>query len=142
LIKRFLECFHFANRLNYKTKQPVPVDLEDELEFMEDKECGDTFRVQLYTLFAGYLQYMAPNTKSLLVISIDDADVNTARVYDLLEDVRKYLQMPNVVVMMAANMTQLESTVEQHFLRQYETSLKYNDSMVSVERCHSIAEFY
>ena len=142
LIKQFLECFHFANRLNYKTKQPVPVDLEDELEFMEDKECGDTFRVQLYTLFEGYLQYMAPKEKSMLVISIDDADVNTARVYDLLEDVRKYLQMPNVVVMMAANMTQLESTVEQHFLRQYETSLKYNDSMVSVERCHSIAEFY
>lgn len=142
LIKQFLACFHFANRLNYKLKQPVPVDLEDELEFMEDKECGDTFRVQLYTLFEGYLQYMAPNTKSMLVISIDDADVNTARVYDLLEDVRKYLQMPNVVVMMAANMTQLESTVEQYFLEQYETSLKYNDSMVSVERCHSIAEFY
>lgn len=142
LIRQFLVCFHFANRLNYKTKQPVPIDLEDELEYMEDKECGDNFRVQLYKLFEGYLRYMAPNGQSMLVISIDDADVNTARVYDLLEDVRKYLQMPKVVVMMAANMTQLESTVEQHFLKQYEASLKHNDSMVSVERCHSIAEFY
>lgn len=142
LIREFLHCFHFANRLNYKIKQPVPVDLEDELEYIEDKECGDTFRVQLYKLFEDYLQYMAPNQKAMLVIPIDDADVNTARVYDLLEDVRKYLQMPKVVVMMAANMTQLESTVEQHFLKQYETSLKYNDSMVNVERCHGIAEFY
>lgn len=142
LIREFLKCFHFANRLNYKTKRPVPMDLEDELEFMEDRECGDTFRVQLYKLFEDYLQYMAPKKQALLVISIDDADVNTARVYDLLEDVRKYLQMPNVVVMMATNMTQLESTVEQHFLEQYKTSLKHDDSMVSVERCHSIAEFY
>lgn len=142
LIREFLKCFHFANRLNYKTKRPVPMDLEDELEFMEDRECGDTFRVQLYKLFEDYLQYMAPKKQAMLVISIDDADVNTARVYDLLEDVRKYLQMPNVVVMMATNMTQLESTVEQHFLEQYKTSLKHADSMVSVERCHSIAEFY
>lgn len=142
LIKQFLRCFHFANRLNYKTKQPVPLDLEDELEFMEDKECGDTFRIQLYTLFEAYLQYMSPEKDSMLVISIDDADVNTARVYDLLEDVRKYLQMPKVVVVMAANMTQLESTVEQHFLRQYAISLTHADSMVSVERCHSIAELY
>lgn len=142
LIRKFLKCFHFANRLNYKTKRPVPMDLEDELEFMEDRECGDTFRVQLYKLFEDYLQYMAPKKQAMLVVSIDDADVNTARVYDLLEDVRKYLQMPNVVVVMATNMTQLESTVEQHFLEQYKTSLKHNDSMVSVERCHSIAEFY
>ena len=33
-----------------------------------------------------------------------------------MEDVRKYLDLPRVIVLMASNIRQLETTVEQHFL--------------------------
>lgn len=145
LQQRFLNCFHFASRMNSDDRLEVPLDLEDELENIDDRGGGSNFRAQLYELFQGYLQFMTSGQFGedvMLVLAIDDADVNTARVYDLLEDVRKYLQMPGVVVLIAANMTQLESMVEQHFLQQYQDSMRYGDSMVSVERCHDIAELY
>lgn len=56
--------------------------------------------------------------------------------------IRKYLLLPRVVVLLAANISQLESTVEQYFFKQYETSLKYPNGMVGIEQCHLIAEQY
>lgn len=142
LVNRFLRCFHFANMMNASEKRKAPLDIEDELECITDQGDSSNLRLELYQLFRSYKNFVAPDRKTFLVLSIDDADVNTKRVYDIMEDIRKYLQMPGVIVLLAANMTQLESTVEQYFLQQYSDSLKYSRSMVSVERCHHIAVHY
>lgn len=138
----FLRCFHLADRLNDDKRKAVPLDAEDELAYISETGAGLNTRVVLYKLLAKYLAFITRKSDSFLVIPIDDADLNTNRVYNILEDIRKYLQLPRVLVLMATNITQMESIVEQHFLDEYESSLRQPNGMVNAARCHQIAENY
>ena len=57
--------------------------------------------------------YMSPKTDSshenYLVIPIDDVDMNLDNGYELLEAIRKYMMVPNVIVLLAADDEQLET---------------------------------
>lgn len=63
-----------------------------------------------------------------LVISIDDLDVEIEHSYKLLEQVRKYLMVPKVIVLMSANYEQLEKICWNHFMKQYK-HLKKDDAL-------------
>lgn len=58
-------------------------------------------------------KYMAQipggNYKNYLVIPIDDVDMNLNNGYELLEAIRKYMMVPNVIVLLAADDEQLET---------------------------------
>lgn len=137
----FLKCFYGAEALHNGGKNTLG-DMEDMYDHITEKGDSASLRSMLYHLVLQYLKFMYPDQKGFLVIAIDDADLNTDRVYGLLEEIRKYLMLPRVIILMAANLEQLECTVEQYFIKVYETSLKQNGSMVDIERCHSIAERY
>lgn len=57
--------------------------------------------------------------EQVLLVSIDDIDLNTTYAYEMLEQIRKYLILPNVVVIIAAKYNQLLDVVQQHNLREY-----------------------
>ena len=144
LQNKFLECFHLANLLNAEGRRNPPTNMEDELEVIAETGGGVNLRTKLYRLIEDYLHFVEPawNGAKYLVVPIDDADLNVGRVYDLLENIRKYLQLPRVIVLLATNIIQLESTVEQHFLKEYQWSLSFKHTMVDVGRCHQISERY
>ena len=55
------------------------------------------------------MQYAnASETKHYLVIPIDDLDMNIKNGYEQLEQIRKYLMIPKVIVLISANYDQLE----------------------------------
>lgn len=144
LQQKFLDCFHLANLLKASEKKKAPTNMEDELEIIMETGGGVNLRIKLYQLIKNYLEFMANgfNASKYLVIAIDDTDLNVGRVYEILEDVRKYFQLPQVIVLLATNIIQLESAVEQHFFEEYERSLSYARGMVDVDRCHQISERY
>lgn len=143
LQEEFLNCFHLADLLNAMDHKSAPKNAEDELEFISEIGAGMNLRTMLCELLDKYLSFVTRNKEtSFLVIPIDDADLNIARVYSILEDIRKYLQLPRIIVLLAANIIQLESIVEQHFLKEYEVSLRHSQGKVNVARCHHIAESY
>lgn len=53
------------------------------------------------------IQYKDSSKQNYLVIPVDDIDMNLEKGYQLLEAIRKYLMMPNVIVMLAADYMQL-----------------------------------
>ena len=57
--------------------------------------------------------------KDMLLVCVDDIDLNTSHAYEMLEQLRKYLIQPNVIVLIAAKMSQLQEVVQQHFLCDY-----------------------
>lgn len=142
LAMQFQKCFHDLGVL-HSGKSMQSMDMEDELERIAELGDSSNFRASLYRLIREYLEFVRTSDKQpILVLQIDDADLNVDKVYDILEDIRKYLHLPCVVILMAANMQMLEATVEQHFLKEYEESLQEKGSMVNAERCHDIAERY
>lgn len=141
-----LDCFQqCAQAIDSLYKDPKTRDtlIEDELDKIAEIGKSAKLLLLLHELIDKYLDFMrGKDSKCCLVVQIDDADMDIGRSYQILEDVRKYLGLPRVIVLMATNIQQLETTVEQHFLKEYERGLKYDDSMITVERCHDIAVLY
>lgn len=141
LAQQFAQCFHDIKTL---TEDGYQYDSnESDLQQIAELSDSSNLLASMYKLVHLYLSYVAPkNKESWLVIQIDDADMEIHKNYQLLEAIRKYLVFPDVLILLAADMSQLESTIEQHFMIEYSASLKAPTSMVSVETCHEMAGHY
>lgn len=142
LIRLFQKCYHEVEILHDgKNATDWPLDeLEQIAELGDSTNLQESFR----SLVEEYLSYMQKFEDSYLVLPIDDADTNIEQTYQLLEDIRKYLFVPKLIIVMAANIQQMETTLEQSFLERYKVGLQFEDKggMITVERCHQAAEFY
>lgn len=67
-----------------------------------------------------------------LVVCIDDLDMNIRKGFELLEQVRKYLMIPNIVVLLSANYEQLDKICNNHYFKEFEKT-KNNDMSVYIE---------
>ena len=70
-------------------------------------------RHDVQTLIKEYLKY---RDKKILVICLDDLDLNISAAYKMMEQIRKYLILPELIIVMAINMKQLTLCVERQFL--------------------------
>lgn len=142
LSAKFQKCAQAIDALYADPKQRDTF-IEDELDKIAEMGQSAKLLLLLHELVDAYLDFVRdPKTNCCLVVQIDDADMDIGRSYQILEDVRKYLDLPRVIVLMASNIRQLETTVEQHFLKEYQQGLQHSDSMITVERCHDIAALY
>ena len=138
LLERFRECFHNLMTLEQRAE---PYDDEDELEQISELSDSTNMRGAICGLIQAFLEYVCPQEKACLVLQIDDADLNISQAYRIIDDIRRYLILPQTVVLLAANMHQLESVVEQDFISRYQVSIQHG-GMVSVKKCHNIAARY
>ena len=77
---------------------------------------------------------------SYLVVQLDDTDMQFNRAYDILEEVRKYLSLPNVIVLMATDLEQIRYLISLHYSKVLEKapddcevsrlSTKYLDKLI------------
>ena len=102
------------------------LDLQKNLKYLDKKIDGEVFNdgveVHLDTLASGvYLQSNIRKVvaetlryfnKKVLVIAIDDLDLNVARAYEMMEQIRKYLVMPEIIILLSAKVDQLKRSVE------------------------------
>lgn len=70
----------------------------------------------LYQLIQDFFCLLRGNPeKSYLLVRLDDTDLQFERAYDILEEARKYLSLPNVIVVMATDLEQLRLCVMKRF---------------------------
>lgn len=75
------------------------------------------------------------------MVQIDDADLAVDNVFQICEDIRNYFSIPNVLVLMAANFTQLRNAINQSYLKQYEYIIKLQSKDFAHE-CSLMASRY
>ena len=71
--------------------------------------------------------------KNYLVIQLDDTDLNTQNAYKIVEDIRKYFMIPNVIVLMAIDISQLTKAIEQYFIEKYLVFNEYYENQHLIE---------
>lgn len=76
-------------------------------------------------------EYLEPQSH-FLVICIDDLDMNIRKGFELLEQVRKYLMIPNIIVLLSANYEQLDKICNNHYFKEFDKT-KSNDMGVYIE---------
>ncbi|MCT4660356.1 MAG: hypothetical protein N4A40_00745 [Tissierellales bacterium] len=129
-------------------------------------ECIDTlllqaeasdFRNNLKKLIDNYLIFMTGKEGSFLLLQLDDIDLNVNKAYEMVEQIRKYLILPNVVILIATKMSQLFDIVKQQSISDFDLLLKkralsieettnrtekYLEKLIPIERRLFLPEIY
>lgn len=144
LIQRFQKCYRNIDILKQNIKQE---DIYDDLYYLSEIGDSTNLKVELYQLIDEYLDFMSSTgvknakNKNFLILQIDDVDLNEEMAYKILEDLRKYFMLPNVMLLIAADLKQLRHSLERNFADEYKTLLTYHGS-VDIRECKKMAERY
>ena len=70
--------------------------------------------------------YIRTGSSSYLVIPIDDTDCQIQKAHDVMEDIRRYLTIPNVLILMATDGDMLRNDFAQHYAAEFKTGIDRN----------------
>ena len=115
LVKQFEKVYKDIRVLN-TNKESLYNDNYDELEALVALWSAISLKDDMSNLVESYIKYMSNGKEGYLVISVDDIDMNLRVGEKMLEDIRKYLIIPNVIILMAVKMEQLKQIVQQRYL--------------------------
>lgn len=116
LIKAFEEVFKNLKIINNKK------DLfqEDALDALLAIAGTTDFKDHIFKLVKKYLEFMNSNCESnVLILEIDDIDLNTKYAYEMIEQIRKYFILPNVIIFMAVKIEQLSEIIEKQLAEEF-----------------------
>lgn len=102
-------------------------EYEDALQDIHDLTSVIDIKHDIDTLINYYLSYMEESTSSRnakLVLSIDDIDLNMSNAYTMIEQIRKYLSHPNLIILMAVKMGQLANVIRINYFNEFKVLLK------------------
>lgn len=93
--------------------------VEDDLEALSSLSAAIDLKqsmLQLIDLFMDFID----NKDYILLIPIDDIDLHSKAATDMVEQIRKYLTLPNVLVLMAVKISQLSKLKRLQFSKEYQ----------------------
>ena len=110
------------------SEDPTKDDSDAFMETLQNLSLTHNLRVAFQQLVEKYLDIMSypgtdgkiNNTNHFLVISIDDLDMNIENGFRLLEEIRRYFMIPNVIVLLSANYEQLEKICLNHYMAKFD----------------------
>ena len=154
----YLQCAEIFERLKElkSTKNVMDSDSDMFIESIESLSFSWNVKNSFQKLVEKYLDVMVyPGSEKVigknnhyLVIPIDDIDMNIKSGFMLLEQIRKYLMVPNVLILLSANYEQLENICYHHYWTEFHKfertpenekylrriSREYLEKMVPVQR--------
>ena len=102
---------------------------ENILETLSMLASGSNMRQSFIKLVDKFLELFNEGRSKegrLLVIPIDDLDMNIKHAADMVEQIRKYLLVPNVIILMAVKIDQLTDAIEQEYRNNFKVLLDKN----------------
>lgn len=121
LIEAFFHAQHSLRCLLDKPKYSE--DDFDDIEKLSDLSLAIDLKNDIQKLVDSYLRFVKKDG-GILVLSIDDIDLNVNEADTMAEQIRKYLVMPNIVILFAAKLDQLATIKKLHYAEKYEILIK------------------
>lgn len=121
----FQKCYQYIKIIKSGSALKPDESYDDML--IELATLGDSANLknELQNLIEKFLEAVHPNSEhNYLVLQIDDMDLNTSRAHEIIEDIRKYLMIPQVIILMATKIEQLSKAVEQSFRNHYDIMIR------------------
>ncbi len=97
------------------------------LETLNKLACGANLRQNFKELVKLYLKFIVDKENrdnAYLIIPIDDFDLNVKGAAEMAEQIRKYLMIPRVIVLIAAKIGQLADAKEQQVRKDFKVLIK------------------
>lgn len=149
ILTDFRYCYEYLDTLNQSADQDR---VEDDLEKIADLGDSGNLKNKFRELIRDYLKAMnagmpIKEENTYLIIQIDDADLSFQSTFKILEDIRSFCMVPEVIILMAVDMDQLYRFLEQHHVKEFEILMKYRgvtleENPISLSVCRSITIKY
>lgn len=139
LIKKFQKVF---NNLKIVHNGKSDVYDKEAIEALSDLAFGTNLKDNFKKLVDEYLFCMygidnnkgdRKDNKGFLLIPIDDFDLNISGAYEMLEDIRQFLIQSNVIILIACKIEQLQDSINNEIIKEYETLFKYKKDNKDLE---------
>lgn len=143
ILDLFQKCYRGIDYINGTRRDNQIVDDLEELATLGSSSRLKKNLKELIDLFLGAClpQKGKYEGKGFLVIPIDDVDTCVADIYRCCEEIRNYLVLPNVIILMAADHTQLAHVMYQRYLGTNKELLTYETENAK-EECSRLAAGY
>lgn len=106
----------------------------DGLELLSTLSSAIDLKKNIFELVNCFLEYVSKND-TILVIPIDDIDLNSQSATSMVEQIRKYLELPNILILFSVKLNQLyqlkrREQIKQNYDNHNTVSLTEIDEMV------------
>ena len=132
LLDRFQRVYRYVSLINNQ-KQMLDDEFDYEGNISKLTKLGEStnLKEELAALIRDYLDFMEnyPGNPQLL-IAIDDLDLCSANAYKMAEQIRKYLMIPHVCILMSVNVEQLELCIREKNLKEFREIYKNRNNEV------------
>lgn len=148
LVSMFTECYRLLDVIYQKGGD---FKCDDDLDDLSDLGDSCLLKDKFCKLVQNYLRIIIGNNNcenNFLVIQIDDADLNSESAYGIIEDIRKYCIVPNVIILMSLHMKQLRYVLDQHFTSEFKplldasNQIKEEIKLIRLLDCQKMAARY
>lgn len=118
LMRDYQDCLSGINGIKYQ-QDATPQDLTALQNISDGSRLRQSFATFVQDLLELIYDLDRKNTSTYLVLQLDDADSQIDHAYQVLEDVRKYLVIPNMVILMSADMDIFRRLVLERYVSQF-----------------------
>ncbi len=116
--KAVLDLFAQAQTMMFEMTK-TEKDRYDVLDNLQNLSAGIRLWSAIGSLVKAFLEYM-DKEKGILVLPIDDIDLNSKMAADMMEQIRKFLIQPNVIILFAVKIDQLELSKRLSLAKEYD----------------------
>ena len=120
LVKRFQDVKDALDCLNTNIKEDKYHN--DSIEELSKLAAGSNLHEKMEKLVKSYLDFFHGDShgkKKMLVIAIDDLDVQTNHTYSMVEQIRKYLIIDNVIILIGVKLVQLSGLIKKKYSKDF-----------------------
>lgn len=124
LVDQFQKVYRYVSLINNQ-KQMLDDEFDYEGNISKLSKLGNSTKLkeELSKLVKEYLEFKAKNQNKevpQMIIAIDDLDLCSSNAYKMAEQIRKYLVIPNVSIVISVKIDQLELCIRERNLRDFE----------------------
>ena len=147
LLESFQKVYRIISLLNNPEKM-MEEEFDGEANISNLAKMGEStaLKRELEKLVKIYLEYMICETGSKhrkLLIAIDDLDLCNGNAYKMAEQIRKYLIVPDIVIIMALKIEQLQMCIQEENFKNYRNVLNSGEKPSEFyEEVRNMAEKY
>lgn len=103
------------------------------LESLNRKSDAEDLKDKMKDLVQKYLTFQGCGDESRLVLLIDDIDMSVSYAPEMLEQLRKYLELDNLIILMSANLGQLSNEMREKYSSAFQYTLKDSNQALSID---------
>lgn len=141
LIDLFKKAYNYLSVLSDKkviSKDSIYEQSLDSLLLLGDSTSLKMILLELINKYLSFMNNRNKDKKNILIITIDDLDLDVSHSYEIIEQIRKYLILPNVIILLSTKIEQLHKGIRS----EYSKYLDRNDNEEDEDDAYRMATTY